>query len=240
MMSVCPITPDCLLNLEAELCRELITKIRGFPGEKFTLFQSKSHELESFIRKPHDNPLKSVVCFEAHDPRDKKIPWWVHLGVQLEQSLEDRSATYMMAIGTQNEDAFGHVSETLCKVHWDYEFAETPKEERKPERHMQFGGRVHTGLESYGYKPFWKKGMDKPRIPNLPVCFVTLIHWAFLEFAHCDHIAEVLMKPDWTDLVRQAEDRTLKPYFENATTFFARTANDRKNNKKSFFSAGYR
>ena len=236
-MSVCPLTPEDLLKIEVELCKELLLKMNYFPGEKFTLIQDKRHLLETFTRKPHENPLKLVICFEVDDPRNRDASWWVHLGAQLEQSGGDRSATYMMAVGTKVDgELFGHVSDTLCKVHWDYEFRGTPKGERKPERHMQFGGRIHAELTDYGYKAFWTEGMDKPRIPNFPVCFVTLIHWAFLEFAHCDHIETVLKSSWWTKLVRNAEEKTLKPYFEGALNFFGKAVD----NDKSFLSHGYR
>lgn len=233
-MSICPIDSKKLLEIERELCGKLYSGAKYFGGMEFSHLKTKIYGLKNFIDRPKDNPLNTVIYFEACDPRNRKAAWWVHLGVQLEQPGSAPSATYMMAVGVKG-DGLGSVSNTLCKVHWDYEFGGTPSGERKPERHMQFGGRINAGLASYGYRAFWEEGMDKPRVPNFPVCFVILLHWAFLEFAHCEHVSALLSEKWWIDLVREAEEKTIQPYFERAVGFFRLTANKRK----SFLTYGY-
>lgn len=212
------------------MCKDLARVLRLFPGEKFALLQGQEHELHEFSRRPRENPLEIIVCFEGSEPRGGSL-WWIHLGAKLEQPGAGRSATYFVAIGTKGEET-GCVSDTLSKVHWDYAFSGQPNCERKPERHLQFGGGIHDRLSKFGYTPAWVAGMDKPRVPCLPICFVTLLHWAFLEFEHCEHIRKVLNEDWWTNLVRTAEEETIKEFVNSASEFF-------RTQKGSFLSKGY-
>lgn len=229
-MSLCPLTADKLLNLEAKLCKSLVTVLNMFPGEKFALLQGQAHKLHEFVRKPKENPLELVVCFEGRDPRGKDL-WWIHLGAKLEQPGSDHTATYFMAIGKKGDEP-GRVSETLSKVHWDYAFGATTNNEKKPNRHLQFAGTIHDQLSEFGYSSVWT-GMDKPRIPSLPICFVTLMHWAFLEFGHCEHIKKIVNETWWISLVRKAEEETIRGFVDTASEFF------RTQQTESFLTKGY-
>lgn len=230
-MSVCPLTADKLLKLEAKLCKDLARTVNMFPGEKFAVLQGDVHKLHEFARRPKENPLEIVVFFEGRDPRGKDL-WWIHLGAKLEQPGADHSATYFMAIGKKG-DEIGRVSETLSKVHWDYAFNMDSDRERKPERHLQFGGGIHEQLLEFGYSSAWVDGMDKPRVPGLPICFVTLMHWAFLEFGHCEHIKKIVDEEWWINLVRSAEEETIKEFVDAAAEFFRTQRNE------SFLTKGY-
>lgn len=232
-MSICSITPHELEKIERELCKRLCFGATYFGAPEFSQLRTKIYQLKKFTTDSEDHPLDTVVCFEASDPKDLEAKWYVHLGVQLVQRGGGKSATYTMAIGSKADD-FHNIAETFCRVHMDYQFVKSPKGELKPERHAQFGGSMPEALEGFGYKAGWLK-VDKPRMPNYPICFVLMLHWAFLEFAHCEHIAKILQERWWTNLVRDAEDMTIKEYFTNALNFFNLTANS----GKSFLSSGY-
>jgi hypothetical protein len=235
VMLICPLSPTELLNAEVELCKALYQGATNISGREMLDFQRKLRELKKFTDAPEEFPLNTVVGFEAWDYRNPKEKWWVHLCALLEQDKGERSATYAMAIRKKEDKGATEAGETLCKLHLDYQFSAKVSKEAKPERHLQIGGRMPPVLEQFGYTRNWLKSTDKPRLPSFPFCFVLLMHWGFLEFAHCDHIGRILNDPWWANLVRKAENKILKPYFEGALGFFA----DTKLEKKSFITHGY-
>jgi hypothetical protein len=173
--------------------------------------------------------LESILWFSAWNARNENQLLFVHVGANLGRSRGDL-ATYLVAIGERG-DEIGSVSSTKAKVHWDYEF-QLGSEERKPLRHMQVGGTIPAALGQYGYKAFWDDEFEKPRIPGFPTCYVLVLNWAFLEFAHCPHIERVLNSSWWRDLVVSAENEVLRPFFREAHQFFTR-------GNRAFLSAFY-
>lgn len=220
-MGICPLSISDLREKESRICLQLVKKLNHFNGQHFLGLQSQKPRLSTFLSAPDTRPLNALAWFEASDPRNREQPWWVYIGAEI---MNTNSATYCMAASPKTAE-MGQCTQGVFRVHCDYQFEESPAiegstPELKPERHWQIGGRVQSELADMGFTPSWAESSDKPRIPAIPTCFVLMLHWAFLEFRHCDHVADILEKPWWDSLAREAEEEILKPYFEQCSGFF--------------------
>lgn len=156
-------------------------------------------------------PLSILVKFEVTDPRSG-AEHILFLGTNL-QPPKPRShaqATHFLCLA--DAETF------LVKMHSDFDFY-PEAQEKKPSPHVQMGGRVFEALlkqHPHGRPTVcWNEGVDKPRIPTLPLCTALLWHWAFLEYSGSEEVSGFLTAWHWKNLVKRAEEAVLRPYFED-------------------------
>jgi hypothetical protein len=173
--------------------------------------------------------LNLHLRFKAQDPRAGRNAkaHWIELGSSV-NSKADTLVTYLFAIGEEENDS---TCKGLRKVHFDLE-PKNSKAEPKPAIHLQFAGRCPDILLSSGYAQdafdYLLPGLDKPRIPSLPMCTALLLQWAFLEYQSSDdQIDKFIKTPEWQAVICAAERDILKTYFQKSHDWLASTANEK-------------
>ncbi len=123
------------------------------------------------------------------------------------------------------------------KFHFDVEAASARNQaEPKPTHHFQICGKLSQQHLQEGYteeqlEPLLP-AMSKPRVPVPPMSLALILNWLFLEFGSEHSVVQALRNTFWQSIVREAERKVLKPYFEEAAQFFRSATND----SKSFIS----
>lgn len=118
----------------------------------------------------------------------------------------------------------------IRKFHFDYEAAEIRNiNEPKPSIHTQICGKLSVHQKALGYKEERLSGLypgfEKPRLPSLPMSLALLLDWTFLEFQSDANARKIHNDPTWKNLVSQAEQIILKPYFLAGANYFNSAAN---------------
>jgi len=180
--------------------------ISTMPGNQS--LQAALREVTPFLHD-QDRPLNILVKFAVTDPRSQAAHTLL-LGTRLQPPQPKSHAQVTHFLCLADAESF------LAKVHIDFDF-HPEAEEKKPSPHVQMGGRVFTSL--LGQHPHsrptvcWNEGIDKPRLPSLPICTALLWHWAFLEYSDSEQVSGFLTAWHWNELVKKAEAAVLRPYF---------------------------
>lgn len=151
----------------------------------------------------------------------------------VEKSDDLAQLSYSVLIGQE-----AHPSRSVArKFHFDFEPAALRNSaESKPTFHLQMCGELSSHHAEAGYTddhishmlPSW----SQPRIPAQPMSLALVMNWLFIEFGREAAVKAARLNPRWCSLVREAERKVLKPYFEACSTFLSSNAND----DFSFFS----
>lgn len=117
-------------------------------------------------------------------------------------------------------------SSILRKFHFDYAPNETKGD--KPIYHLQYGGKATPVLQNKeidceNLKPW----LSVPRLNIIPTNIALMIDFILNEFDYSNSYS-FLDKSEWRNLVKTNEDLVLKTYFQNITSFFNSTHNQKK------------
>lgn len=160
----------------------------------------------------------------------------VHIGclATCSKSADEISQlSYSVLIG-RDMDPSKHVAR---KFHFDFEPASARNtHEPKPTFHLQICGKLSPQHQEEGFKeehidhllPAW----SQPRIPVQPTSLALILNWLFIEFGKESSVNAVRVDPNWRGVVLDAENRVLKPYFEDCWGFL----NSASNHRESFVS----
>lgn len=195
-----------VVDVEAEFFKALINNKNDLSGN-YSLYQALN-VANYFLEDPKGRPLEVLVEFHVNDPRSQE-PQIIYLGTKLRPPdlSSEPQVTHFLCLGDN--------ANLLTKVHHDRDFS-TGASEKKPSTHIQMGGRVNPSLAAKAGGPCcWKEGVDKPRVPSIPVCTALLWHWAFLEYPEAEEIGPILRAWWWNQTVQKAEESILKPFFDD-------------------------
>lgn len=200
-----------IIAAELEFFKGLVAaknSISCIPGNPSV--QTALREVTPFLSN-QERPLSIIVQFAVTDPRSG-APHMLFLGTRLQPPKPQSHAQVTHFLCLADAESF------LAKVHADFDF-HPEAQEKKPSPHVQMGGRIFEALLKHHphNRPTvcWNEGMDKPRLPSLPICTALLWHWAFLEYDGSEQISGFLRAWHWRDLVKKAEAAVLRPYFED-------------------------
>lgn len=172
--------------------------------------QTALKEITPFLND-QGRPVNIIVKFSVTDPRSNASHTLL-LGTRLQPPQPQSHAQVTHFLCLADAESF------LAKVHADFDFQPEAKE-KKPSPHVQMGGRVFESLlQKHPHSQptvCWNEGVDKPRLPSLPICTALLWHWAFLEYHDSEQISGFLKAWHWKELVKKAEAAVLRPYFED-------------------------
>ncbi len=179
-------------------------------------------------------------------------PMDVHLSFTLPTRLRedkgrhaiDRDFHVGCLAGTNGGDDISHLSYSVLigegsdpnkavarKFHFDFEpVAMRDPAESKPTHHLQICSKLSGHHRHAGYTdndinhllPSW----SQPRIPTQPTSLALVLNWLFIEFGSEASVKAARTSPHWRSVVRAAEQKVLKPYYEACARFLTSNAND--------------
>ena len=170
-------------------------------------------KMMDFTRDPKGRSIEFTVEFDVEDPRGGSTHK-LFIGTELRPGSENSlpKATHYLCLADEQS--------LQAKFHADFDFDSGAKE-KKPSPHVQIGGGIPGDLaERYPGKRYWHPDLDKPRMPALPVCTALLWHWAFLEYENNQTFTRIRRKAHWNNLIKDAEDAVLKPFFSDGERLF--------------------